>query len=232
MKTTRNIAILFFSRSADHEALAKNWTRNKSHLLNKKIANLLIENTEKALSKSGLPIYRYHEDLQTANSFGENISLAFAKLFEMGFSSVIAVGNDHTNVQNIDWKFITETLRSGKSVLGASMRGGTYLIGLQKDSFHNESFAQLPWQTNKLFNALCQTVTKKSDLTLLSPERDLNTFYDVIKYLKEANKNKQFVKMLFQFLYELTGAYAELVILFKTLLTGSYHSLRAPPLAY
>ncbi|MFQ3214331.1 MAG: hypothetical protein ACJAT1_001323 [Marivirga sp.] len=231
MNNSSHIAILFFSRTAENEALAKKWVNRKSKESNKRIANLLIRNTEKALSKSGLPVYRFDETMQTARSFGENISQAYEKVFAMGYSSVIAIGNDHATIQNIKWDYIKKMLSSGKSIVGASIRGGAYLIGIQKRSFHKETFLQLPWQTNKLFSALYKVLKKESDISLLSPERDINTYHDIIKYIKEATPNNHLVRPLLLLLRDITTICTAFRSNHICLFTNSFHSLRAPPLA-
>jgi hypothetical protein len=182
MKRKTNIAILYFSLSAEAEACNKYWFSNHNHGDNRLFASTLISETFLSLKKSGLDIFHFHEGNQRGNSFGEKLSNAYEDLFNKGFDAVVAVGNDAPELAKTDWNQVILALESGKSVLGPTFRQGAYLIGLTKDHFQKDLFQQLPWQTRSLWDALFTFCKKsKEDVLLLQRLRDVNTLFDVYK---------------------------------------------------
>jgi glycosyltransferase A (GT-A) superfamily protein (DUF2064 family) len=175
-------AILFFSRTASSEADHKQWSKNNH--LNHAVASLLIQNALNQLKKTHQSFYHFDEHLQCGNHFGEKLSNAFEALYEKGFSSVIAIGNDSLNWHNINWNELFESLQQGHSVLGPNYRGGAYLIGIHKRNFDKASFQKLPWQQPVLYQALNKHLGENATVLETAKERDFNTFHDLLLFIK------------------------------------------------
>lgn len=178
MRNPSKIALIFFSRTAEIEARAKKWLGNSNFQANTAVAQLLISQSLQACAQSGFEIIHFDEKRQFGETFGERLSNAFTEVFEMGYSAAIAVGNDSPDLWQTDWKAVEEALDSGASVLGPTIRGGTYLIGLQANTFNANEFASLHWQGNQIFEEL-QQYCRANTLCVLSRLRDLNTLHDL-----------------------------------------------------
>lgn len=187
---TSDIAILFFSRSAKEEAMAKNWLKNKDSSANELIAQHLIDHSKLAIQKSGLPVFSFDSSRQIGSNFGERLANAFEQVFNNGYDAVISVGNDSPQLNEINWAEIIKALQSGQNVLGPSNRGGAYLIGMTKKAFRYNEFIHLPWKKSHLFNAL-NNFLKKNDVAvkLLPKYRDINSWYDLILLRDELSQN-------------------------------------------
>ncbi len=131
-----------------------------------------------------MPIFHFHEGNQRGKSFGERLANAYAEVFAQGFQSAIAVGNDSPGLANTDWDTVQEKLLEGHCVLGPSLRGGAYLIGLTADGFKKSAFEKLPWQTSRLFKALSSFCQKDGPaLEVLHRLHDVNSVHDLISAL-------------------------------------------------
>lgn len=180
MSQQSNIAILFFSRTAAREGLKKTWFTGESYHKNKLLASSLIAQSLSAIEKASFPVYHYHEGKQQGNTFGERIANAYQEVFALGYDAIIGVGNDTPEIVQLDWGGIAMQLCAGNTVLGPSLRGGSYLIGLKAETFDRQAFEQLPWQSSQLFQALhdwCEN--NGTDPVLLSTRRDVNTYLDL-----------------------------------------------------
>lgn len=198
MKTKKNIALIFFSRTKADEARQKSWFREKSK--NQELAQLLIERASSAIKASGIPVFHFDEQKQLGNSFGERIANAYQEVFDLGYEQVISVGNDCPDLKNINWEEITQDLSSGKSILGPDTRGGAYLIGIQKAAFNKTEFENLSWQKNTLYKELKQFCKNSTILSELTQYRDLNSYHD-IRIISFVRKSEDyFFKLISQFL--------------------------------
>lgn len=193
MSSNTKIAILFFSRNAKEESRKKSWFASTNGQENTALAASLINQSGEFLKNSGLPIFHFHEGNQRGSNFGERFANAYQEVFDQGYSGVIAVGNDSPEIVNIDLNEVSENLLSGNVVLGASMRGGAYLIGLTHESFKKTEFQHLPWQSGKLFAALHQMMLGKDQTpTLLQTLRDINSLNDFKILMKDAGFQSAF----------------------------------------
>ena len=178
MQSTKKIAILFFSRKVAQESKFKTFVPDNAKK-NEDFSRILITKAEKALSSTELPIFHFHEGNQKGKTFGERLANAYQEIFDLGYKSVVAVGNDSLDIANVNWLSIANQLAAGKSVLGPTLRGGTYLIGITKTLFNKKAFAALPWQSRKLFKSLKASLTLSGEVISLQQGRDINTFIDV-----------------------------------------------------
>ena len=172
------IALLFISRSAGSEGRAKQWLGRGRGAANAAIAELLIERARMSIARAGLDIVYIDEAQQRGECFGSRLANAFVDVFAMGYTAVVAVGNDSPRLVATDWEAVTAVLARGESVLGPTLRGGAYLIGLQAHAFDAMTFASLPWQSNALYDHLIAWLSGQLPYELPAL-RDLNTLHDL-----------------------------------------------------
>ncbi|WP_188462748.1 DUF2064 domain-containing protein [Marivirga lumbricoides] len=224
MQRTKNIAIIFFSLNAPQQGKAKK-ILSTGLLRNEALNSAFINRTEKILAKVGLPVFRFDENNQKGNQFGEKLANAYQEIFDLGYESIIAVGNDSPELINADWDQIQAHLIDGKSVIGPTLRGGTYLIGLSRQNFKRDKFAQLPWQTNLLFFQLQQYCkVNNSPYSVLRKVRDINTYFD----LKILLGNKYLDSAMRKFILLLSAIKQKLVLKKNLFIVSSAILLESP----
>lgn len=228
VKENKKIAIIFFSLEAKLQARFKIFTKSNS-LVNKNINAALIFETKKTIESTGIPIFHYHQDNQTGASFGERLANAYQEVFDLGYDSVISVGNDSPEINQLDWTNISEKLNNGENVIGPNLRGGTYLIGINKHQFNKSSFASLPWQSAKLFVALVQYCKSFSAPSILEKLRDLNTFHDLRQFVNEASSLRKLSQLVKSILSTKILKYLSKNINFQILIALPGAPFRAPP---
>lgn len=232
MPEGNNIALLYFSRNAAEEGRAKAWYTSPKLRSNRHLASALIDRSSEFLKDSGLPVFHYHEGNQRGRTFGERFANAYQDIFDQGYTGVIAIGNDSPEIVKIDLQEVRRHLLSGKTVLGASVRGGAYLIGITAEAFDKEQFQNLPWQSNKLFSALREMcTTTDAQPSILETLRDINSLHDLQILLRTTRLKDiyhtfiHFLKTRSQRFYRVTN----LSLPASYILSDS--PLRAPPVA-
>ena len=111
---------------------------------------------------------------QRGDGFGERLLATAEDLFHCGFSAVCLIDSDSPTVPTS--QFIAATmalLREGeRAVLGPSMDGGYYLLGMQKPIL--ELFHEIAWSTGVVAS---QTLDRAAEINL--PVEVLWLWYDV-----------------------------------------------------
>ena len=221
-KQPPNIAILIFSRTAKAEAAEKNLLYRNSK--KKALASLMINRTKQVVKASGLPTFFYSEHLQIGNNFGERFTNAIESIFDKGFETVIALGNDCLAVSKNDILQAAELLETTPSVLGPSTDGGVYLLGIQKQAFQKEAFLNIDWQTEYVLEQLSSL---NKNIKILSTKSDIDTTDDLVVALKSiAFRLKQTILCL------LKDNFNALKLSFESIRSTylmACKSLRAPP---
>ncbi len=166
-------AILLFSRTASAEAEHKSFGAGSG---GSRITDALITRTELTLQKIGLPVFRSDEHSQTGNTFGERLANAMTRVYDQGFERLLVVGNDCPSVSASHLRAAAHQLHTGQNVVGPDRRGGVWLIGLQRGDFNADTFAELPWESNELYQYLTDLLPSCTDAASLG---DLNTFEDL-----------------------------------------------------
>ena len=121
-------------------------------------------------------------------------------------------------------------LHGGKTVLGPSIDGGDYLIGLSRKAFNDLNFLDFEWQTcllHEQFKKACDDLS--FEVSLLDPLQDIDTQEDFFRILGQGKLSQSFTdfflcKIGIQFFtpknnIHILGAFARIT------------SLRAPPIA-
>lgn len=189
-------AILLFSRRAAAEAKHKSWTKNGNARQDLRIAETLIQESLRQAQATGLPVYHFHEGKQQGRNFGERLAHAFDALFQKGYDSVVAIGNDAPGLRKVDWQAVQTALAAGKEVIGRTVQGGAYLIGLQVSQFDRSSFEALPWESEALGHCLESSLHAVFALPVL---HELNGYTDLMRWAAASGYDQALVKMLLAF---------------------------------
>lgn len=174
-------AILIFANSAEKEIISKSFSsRSLFETLNKHTLNIA--------KKTGIPYFLFSEKQQIGNSFGERFTNAIQSVYNLGFNTVITIGNDTPHLTSKHILKTVEKLQKHSIVLGPSTDGGFYLMGLKKSQFNKETFLKLPWQTSNLNRSIFKLkASKKINITYLEILTDIDTASD-IKLVLESYK--------------------------------------------
>lgn len=149
----------------------------------------LTQDTLQKAKKTGLPYFHISEKEQTGNSFGERFTNAIQTVFEEGFDNIISIGNDTPQLKTAHLLKTKAALEAGESVLGPSLDGGFYLMGIHKSNFDKEIFKRLPWQRFSLFNRISSLLEQTDSLLYHLPVlSDIDTIKDVkrLAYFKNS----------------------------------------------
>lgn len=122
---------------------------------------------------------------QIGDDLGARMEQAFKALFAMDYQRVLLVGTDLPTLPASVYMQALSLLSDHDLVLGPSLDGGYYLIGLKRPA--PDLFAGMPWSTDRVL-ALTQ---KKADTlglktALLPPCRDVDTIDDLLALIHEA----------------------------------------------
>ncbi|WP_411029422.1 DUF2064 domain-containing protein [Spongiimicrobium sp. 3-5] len=141
-------AILVFANSSKEELKQKPMAKGEA------LFDELILQTLATVRKTKLPYFHYSEDQQRGNSFGERFTNAIQDIFNSGYEQIVTVGSDTPLLKASHITEAAGLVNPDNSVLGPSLDGGFYLMGLHKDNFEPTSFKKLPWQTSELTSAI------------------------------------------------------------------------------
>lgn len=168
LRPIQNTAILVFANSAKRDSSIKKIGVDAA------LFETLTTQTLEITKASGLPYYHFSEKEQHGNTFGERFTHALLSVFDKGYTNVIAIGNDSPQLKTQHLLKAYRLLQHGKSVLGPSMDGGFYLVGLNSNHFDREQFQALPWQSPSLLRKTQTYFASKGHLAAL-----LNVMIDV-----------------------------------------------------
>jgi len=113
-------------------------------------------------------------------------------VFEQGYDSVITVGNDTPQLRKHHILQAAKEIDKNKCVVGPSIDGGFYLMGLSKKQFREISFLDLPWQTKSLekiislqFAATQTEVIKLDTLLDVDSTSDLKALFKLSQHISK-----------------------------------------------
>ena len=176
------MAILFFTRTAKVEAMAKIFSAHGASNLN--LIRSLICHTRSELQKSGYDYFEVDETMQEGADFAEKLNNAFDKIFSLGYERVVAIGNDCPSNDATNLKLALQNWSADCPLLtGKTQRGGVYLLVLTQDAFEKINFKKLHWQSEYLYSdlvAYCRNlnlgVFETSGLSEVNELKDFSTF--------------------------------------------------------
>ncbi len=129
---------------------------------------------------------------QEGQNLGERLAGAFDWGFAAGFQTILLRGSDTPDLPGAFILEAREKLAAGPAqvVLGPSLDGGYYLIGLKAPC--PDLFAGLAWSTDAI---LAQTLSRALELTLevhlLPCWPDIDTYADLVNFLKQPHPAPQ-----------------------------------------
>ena len=207
MPSDRNIAVLYFTRSPAEEARAKTFCRRGNLAQNQALAKELINHTYQEILRSGLSVEVVSSDMQQGQTFGEKLAHAFQRLFDGGYEKVIAVGNDCMQLSAETLLNAARLLEKKSLVIGPAVDGGAYLIGINREAFHEDFFIDLSWKTAGLFYDF-KRYAGYYDLELAQ----LSCFFDI----DDEKGLRVFIKQ-----YSSISAYFHLILMLRNILRAS-----------
>jgi hypothetical protein len=188
---TNKTAILIFANSAEQEAFSKPF---KSSAL---LFDALNHQTLQKVEKTGIPYIISSEKEQVGTTFSERFTNAIQSVFDKGYEQIITLGNDTPHLQSCQILQTVEQLKTNDIVLGPSLDGGFYLMGLRKSQFNRNTFLNLPWQTSELIRSISRLITaKKIRLFTLEVLRDIDSVTDVKSILDSAKSLSKTLKTI------------------------------------
>ena len=108
----------------------------------------------------------------------------------MGYNSAIALASD---IPDLPKSILDESLKKLEeydSVIGPSIDGGYYLIGLRKDAIEENMFQGITWSTGSVFAETMKKKIKDKKISChqLTPWHDIDLVEDLkrLKYSKES----------------------------------------------
>jgi glycosyltransferase A (GT-A) superfamily protein (DUF2064 family) len=170
----QSTAILIFANSARYEARRKGFRKGE------KLFSYFTEKTITEVKKTGLPFYLCTEDEQKGTSFGQRLKNAINNLYSKGYTTVIAIGNDSPNLSYKHINTACQQLKSNELVLGPSLDGGVYLVGIHQQIFNANTFEKLDWNTSNLATNLVESVAKNTtQIAFLETLADVDNLQDL-----------------------------------------------------
>lgn len=223
-KNESKTAILIFARSSECEANIKSFPQSKE------IFDSLNKHTLQLVSKTGLPYYRITEQEQVGDSFGERFTNAVQSIYNLGYQSVIAIGNDTPHLTTKHLLQAEKSLHANKVVVGKAIDGGFYILGIQKDYFNAELFLKLPWQTQQLSTAISKLfLTYKIEVVCLQTLVDIDALHDIKKILQSIRKVRKAIRFILLKTVEVHALLFRPLILFCQEILQSYYYNKGSP---
>lgn len=121
---------------------------------------------------------------QVGEDLGARMDQAFRAIFARGYQRVLVVGTDLPSLPGACYTQAFTLLADHDLVLGPSLDGGYYLIGLRRPA--PELFVGMPWSTDRVF-ALTRAKAEALGLKtgLLPTWRDVDTIEDLLALIDE-----------------------------------------------
>ncbi len=228
-KPVSNVAVLIFASSGQRDSKQKNIASSTL------VFNQLTQQMKTTVQVAGLPCILITDKEQQGDSFGARLKNAMDRVYQQGYTGVIAIGNDTPHLKPSHIKQAAARLQKGLPTIGPSADGGFYLLGLDKHAFAkaNQSssikptFEHIAWKTSTLLKELLQCIDQ--EVLLLDCLQDLDRLEDVVKILKAGRPLNALLLQLLLFLWESKKpCYQTTDCLIATLPQGAYHNRGSP----
>lgn len=229
-----NTAVLLFALPASIQAARKGLT-GTDVVQNQQLWTALDKLTAAKIKAAGLPLVRSAQlSLDYNQSFGDQLVTAVSATLARGYQRIIVISNDCPDLRVSDLQAASRAFADGTLPIGYDRRGGIFLLGLDQrflTTSHRGSFADLPWQTTRLGEALsCFLRHNFGPIAHLAARRaDWNQRSDVRAgawqmgvFAPLAQRVWQLVAMFAPVLYDFRR-------FFSPLITSHWAVLRAPP---
>ncbi len=186
-------AILIFAHTAAEEVLHKPIDGGYQ------LFSALNSTIEKVVQSTKIPYFFFTEAQQEGNNFGERFTHAIQAIYQQGYDNVIAIGNDTPFITKEHLLQSVDALEQNKQlVIGPSVDGGFYLIGIHKTLFQSIDFLALPWQSRKLTKHIIHLLAHQTESTVFK----LPMLYD-IDSIEDLKKIHSYTKKLSRILLQI-----------------------------
>lgn len=101
-----------------------------------------------------LPVIPFFSNKQQGAYFGERFTHAIENAFASGYDRLIICGTDTPHITSGQFNEVAQKLNDHQLVLGPSVDGGVYLIGLHKQAYNKEEFIKIDWNSHLVFQQL------------------------------------------------------------------------------
>ncbi len=121
---------------------------------------------------------------QIGDDLGARMARAMADAFTSGYRNVLVIGTDLPTLPGSTFAEAVKLLAVHDLVLGPTVDGGYYLIGLRKPA--PELFTGIPWSTNRVLSLTREQAAARGLHTALLPvRRDVDTVEDLAALIEE-----------------------------------------------
>jgi rSAM/selenodomain-associated transferase 2/rSAM/selenodomain-associated transferase 1 len=129
---------------------------------------------------------------QMGSDLGERMKNAMVDLYNDGFRSILVIGSDIPDLPNHILESAFQALENHDAVIGPSVDGGYYLIGMQETKFLPDVFEGLKWGTNTVFQDTTKIFKDNGySLHILPTWRDVDRPEDLEDLIRR-NENTEF----------------------------------------
>jgi rSAM/selenodomain-associated transferase 1 len=123
----------------------------------------------------------FQKGLQAGEVLGDRMMLAFIELFQLEYSKLLIIGSDCPELTNFIIDDAFEMLDINDVVVGPSLDGGYYLLGLKK--LIPELFTNKQWSTHTVLADTIKDMVRLQKICFFLPElSDIDTLDDLKKY--------------------------------------------------
>lgn len=124
---------------------------------------------------------------QEGNALGKRLANAFQLAFKIGAKKIVAIGTDSPTIDKGAVLKAFQRLKGTQCVIGPSLDGGYYLIGLS--FFKEDIFKYIRWGTNKVFGQTMNRLKKGNiRVELLDESFDIDRYKDILLLKKRLKK--------------------------------------------
>ncbi|MCI0625553.1 MAG: DUF2064 domain-containing protein [Acidobacteria bacterium] len=121
---------------------------------------------------------------QNGANFGERLCTSIEQVFGLGYERVLVVGNDSPQLDLPVLIRCRENFQTASALLGPDHRGGVYLLGVTRSSFH--LLSGICWNTNSDFSQLVLKCEQQDEtVAILDARSDLDSPADLRRILQD-----------------------------------------------
>lgn len=219
-------ALLLFCERPLVASLDKSWL--PSHRENVRLHHKIARHVKSVCHELDIPFYIIDDRHQRGQSFQDRLWNAVSDIFDKGYSHVLTIGGDIPCLTTSILKSAWNALEEGRNALGPTIDGGTYLIGLQKDTFEAIRQHSIHWRRGKDFQELMQLMSD-TPLFIAKTLVDWDTTRDMIEDRKN-NKSLFLWTWLFRGITTIYCDYLQPEIRITSPFIISFAALRGPPI--
>lgn len=177
-------AILLFTRPAGEEAAHKSFGAGRQ--ADAAVAAQLIAHATAMARLVGMDFLCVESGAQGEGTFGLRLAAALRYGFGRGYERLVVIGNDCPQLTPALLREAVRGLETSDAVLGPSLDGGAYLIGVRRPFFEADAWAALPWQTATLGAALARYFRRAgARVSTLRPLADVDNAHDLARALRQ-----------------------------------------------